>query len=208
MPIHARELVRKQLSKSLATAKGHLKQDRQNIRSTKISIATAPLVLPSQHAPLARSHQVFFETIELTGKLSTDQTGRFPVTSSRGSKYLMVLYYHDSNTIIPEPMKSQGEAELIRAYSVLHSKITNWGLRPKFQIIDNKCPAGLKDYMRREGITFQLVSPHLNRTNSSEQAIQTFKDHLIAGITSCDTEFPLHLWDCLLSQFTLTLNLL
>ena len=99
------ELVRKHLPKSLATAKGHLKQDRQNIRSTKLSVATAPLVLPRQHAPPARSHQVFVDTVELTGKVSTDQTGRFPVTSSRGSKYLMVLYDHDSNAIIPEPIK-------------------------------------------------------------------------------------------------------
>ena len=155
------ELVRKHLPKLLATAKGHMKQYPKNIRSTKLSIATAPLVLPSQHAPLARSHQVFVETVELTGKVSTDQTGRFPVTSSRGIKYLMVLYDHDSNTIIPEPIKSRSEAELIRAYSVLHAKLTNRGLRPKFQMLDNECPAGLKDYMCREGITFQLVPPHL-----------------------------------------------
>ena len=35
-------------------------------------------------------------------KVSKDQTGRFPVTSSRSSKYLMVLYDHDSNAIILE----------------------------------------------------------------------------------------------------------
>ena len=80
----------------------------------------------------------------------------------------MVLYDHDSNAIIPEPIKSRSEAELVRAYSVLHSKLTNQGLRPKFQILDNECPAGLKDYMLRDGITFQLVLPHLHQTNSAE----------------------------------------
>ena len=110
----------------------------------------------------------------------------------------MVLYDHDSNAIIPEPIKSRSEAELIRSYSVLHSKLTNWGLRPKFQMLDNECPDGLKDYMRRKGITFQLVPPHLH----------TFKDYLIAGIASCDPDFPLYLWDRLLDQATLTLNLL
>ena len=100
------ELVRKHLPKLLATAKGHLKQDRQNIRSTKPSIATAPLVLPIQHAPPARSHQVFVTTVELTGKFSTDQTGRLPVTSSRGIKYLMFLYDHDINVIIPKPKQA------------------------------------------------------------------------------------------------------
>ena len=85
----------------------------------------------------------------------------------------MFLYDHGSNAIIPEPIKSQSEAELIRAYSVLHSKLTNWGLRPKFQMLDNECPADLKDYMRLKGITFQLVPPHLHQTNSADRAIQT-----------------------------------
>ena len=75
-------------------------------------------------------------------------------------------------------------------------------------MLDNGCPAGLKDYMRREGIIFQLVPPHLHRTNSADRAIQTFKDDLIVGITSCDPDFPLHLWDRLLAQATFTLNLL
>ena len=203
------KLVRKHLPKLIATAKGHLKQDQQNIRSTKPSIATAPLVLPSQNAPPVRSHQVFVDTVKLTGKVSTDQTGRFSVTSSRVSKYLMVLYNHNRNKIIPEPIKSRSESELIRSYAVLHSKLTNQGLRPKFQMLNNECTAGLKDYMRREGITFQLLPPpHLHQTNSSERAIQTFKDHLIYGITSCDPVFLMHLWDRLLSQSTLTLNLL
>ena len=106
---------------------------------------------------------MFAETVELTGKVSTDQTGHFHATFSCGSKYLMVLYDHDSNAIIPEPIQSRSEAELIRAYSVLHSKLTNRGLRPKFQMLENECLAGLKDYMRRKGITFQLLPPHLHR---------------------------------------------
>ena len=131
-------------------------------------------------------------------------SGRFPAPSSRSSKYLMVLYDHDINTIIPEPIKSRSESDIIRAYAVLHSTLTNRGLCPKLQMLDNECPAGL----RHEGITFQLVPHHLHRTNSAERAIQTFKDHLIAGITRCDPVLPLHLWDQLLYQATLTLNLL
>ena len=53
--------------------------------------------------------------MDFTGKVSTDQTGRFPVNSSRGSKYLMVLYDHDSNAILVEPLTSCNERELIRA---------------------------------------------------------------------------------------------
>ena len=144
----------------------------------------------------------------MTRKVSMDQTSRFPVTSSPGSKYLMVIYDHDSSAIIPEPIKSRSESELIRAYAVLHSKFTDIGLRPNFQMLDNECQADLKNYMHRNGVTFHLVSPHLHQTNSSERGIKTFKDHVITGISSCNPVFPLHFWDQLLPQANLTLNLI
>ena len=123
--------------------------------------------------------------VKLTGKVSTDQTDHFPVTSIRGIKYLMVLYDHYSNTIIPEPIKSRSEPDLIRAYAVLHSKLTDRGLCSNFQMLYNECPDFLKDFMRREGVTFQLVPPHLHQTNSAERNIQTLKNNLIAGISRC-----------------------
>ena len=96
----------------------------------------------------------------------------------------MVLYEHDRNTIILELIKLRSQSELIRSYNILHSKLTDCGLRPKFQMLDNKCPAGLNNYMRRNGVTFQIVPPQLHRNNSAECAIQNFKDHMIAGISS------------------------
>ena len=96
----------------------------------------------------------------------------------------------------------------MQAYAALHTKLTNQDLRPFFQMLDNECSSGLKTFMRKEGVTFQLAPPHLHRTNASERAIQTFKDHLVVGISSCDSNFPLHLWDRLLPQATLTPNLL
>jgi hypothetical protein len=58
--------------------------------------------------------------------------------------------------------------------------------------------------------------PALDRNHSSfahhclaaERAIHTFKNHFIAGLFSLDKDFPLHLWDRLLPQALLTLNLL
>ena len=59
-----------------------------------------------------------------------------------------------------------------------------------------------------ENVDFQLVPPGMHRSNSAERAIQTFKDHFIAGLSSVDKDFPLHLWDALVAQAVLTLNLL
>ena len=119
-----------------------------------------------------------------------DQTERFLVTSSRGNKYIMFIYDHNSNAILPEPMKSRSKHKLIRAYSSLQSKLTKRGLRPTFQTLYNEFPAALKSFMRKEGITFKLVPSHLNHTNAVERAIQTFKDHFLQPLAAVTQTFP------------------
>ena len=56
--------------------------------------------------------------------------------------------------------------------------------------------------------TFQLVPPGIHQRNAAKRAIWTFKNHFIAGLCSVDKDFPIHLWDCLLPQALLSLNLL
>ena len=210
------QLVRKHLPASIATAKGHRRQDRQNVRSTKPKpspplsdpqhVMTKP-IFPSRE-PGIRANLVYCEALELTGKISTDQTGRFPTTSNRGNKYLMVLYDHDSNAILAEPLKSRSASELVRATTSLHRYLSERGLKPTFQVLDNECPDSLKQFFRTHDVSFQLVPPYIHRTNAAEKAIGCFKDHFIAGLCSLDPSFPLHLWDRLIPQATLTLNLL
>jgi hypothetical protein len=50
--------------------------------------------------------------------------------------------------------------------------------------------------------------PHWHRRNAAERAIRNFKEHFVAGLSSIDPTFPLHLWDRLLPQAEITLNLL
>jgi hypothetical protein len=50
--------------------------------------------------------------------------------------------------------------------------------------------------------------PHDHRVNAAERAIRTWKNHFIAGISSTDPRFPIALWDRLIPQAVLTLNLL
>ena len=55
---------------------------------------------------------------------------------------------------------------------------------------------------------FQLCPPHIHRRNATERAICTFKNHFIATLYGTDPGFNLALWDCILPQALLTLNLL
>ena len=55
---------------------------------------------------------------------------------------------------------------------------------------------------------YQLVDPHNHRVNAAERAIQTAKEHLIAGLCTTDPNVPIQLWDQLIEQCFITLNLL
>jgi hypothetical protein len=63
-------------------------------------------------------------------------------------------------------------------------------------------------FLNNENINYQWVPPGTHCRNAAERAIQTFKNHFIAGLCSIDKDFPLHLWDRLVEQRFITLNLL
>jgi hypothetical protein len=66
----------------------------------------------------------------------------------------------------------------------------------------------LKHFFTANDVGYQLVLPNYHRRNAAERAIRTFKEHFVAGLSSVDPTFPLHLWDRLLPQAEITLNLL
>ena len=66
----------------------------------------------------------------------------------------------------------------------------------------------LNNTLLQQKISYQLVPPHIHFWNTTERSIQTFKDYFIAGICSTDPKYPAQEWDRLLSQATITLNIL
>ncbi len=62
---------------------------------------------------------IYISTYEVRKTTFSDQTGRFPTRSKRGNKYIMIMVETDSSAILVEPMKSQKDAEMIRAYNAL-----------------------------------------------------------------------------------------
>ena len=48
---------------------------------------------------------------------------------------------------------------------------------------------------------------HVHLRNAAERAIQTWKQHFLAGIATLDPNFPIQEWDRLLPQCDITLNL-
>jgi hypothetical protein len=158
-----------------------------------------------------REHHLYAAIVtheEITGQIYTDLTGRFPQQSSHGNKYILVLYDYDSNAILAHPIKNRSDTETLQAYETLIKILQQRGLTPKLQRLDNEASKALKTYLHDQQIEFQLVPPHVHRRNAAERAIRTFKNHFIAGLCSTDKLFPMHLWDRLIDQATITLNLL
>ena len=215
---HFMGLTAKSLAKhpptSVAMVKGHMDQARKNQHSTKNPATALPTPIHDDAFPLSepsnvRTHHCFAALVEpATGQIYTDQTGKFVVASTSGNNYILVLYDYDSNSILVEPLRSRTGPCILAGYQILHARLVTAGLRPQLQRLDNECSTALKQFLVAEDVDYQLVPPGLHRRNAAERAFRTFKNHFIAGLCSVDKHFPLHLWDKLLPQAELTLNLL
>jgi hypothetical protein len=97
---------------------------------------------------------------------------------------------------------------MIKLYKEVYEYLESKGFKPRFNVSDNKCSKTIKRYIREQNATIQLVEPDNHRVNAAERAIQTFKNHFIAGLATVDKNFPLQLWDELIPQCQDTLNML
>ena len=74
--------------------------------------------------------------------------------------------------------------------------------------MDNEFSAKFKNTLAENKLKYELVPPHQHRYNAVERAIRTFKNHFLAGLATCDPDFPLRKWDRLILQAELTPNVL
>jgi hypothetical protein len=199
------DAINKHLKLTPATAMSHLNQRRQNIRST----SKAPIERqPTPDTDLGTKTHLVYAVIVDQGQLYTNLTGKFPVRSSKGNSYIMVCYIYDCNYVKVIPMKSRSASESYKAYDTINQELTVKGFKPKLQTLDNEASTALKNFFTINDIAYQLVPPCFHRRNAAERAIRNFKEHFVAGLSSVDPSFPLHVWDRLSPQSEITLNLL
>ena len=105
-------------------------------------------------------------------------------------------------------MENRSVPDLLKSYTAIHNLLSERGLAPQMHYLNNECPAVLQKFMTGKDERFQLVPPHLQRLDSAERAIQTFKNNFIAGLASVNTNLPVHIWCRLLPHCLLNLNLL
>ena len=223
-------LVEKYLTESVATAQGHLKQEKQHLQSTKKLLQNKhpidDLCKQTQKLHLNdKSNDAVINNLatqpedceEVTYMLIDrkndkigyiDSTGRFPQRSSSGNEYIFIGYHYAGNTILATALKNRTAQSLVNAWKDMHKTFTKTNNAPKIYVLDNEKSTEIINAFKENNVLYQLVPPHSHRTNMAERAIQTFKDHFKAGLATCDPNFPLSEWDRLLPQAVIALNLL
>jgi hypothetical protein len=194
------------------TILGHLAQQRQNVCSTKpCPPALNPaLLLPAiaPKEPELPSNEVHIRVVPIS-KLYTDDTERFPVKARSGNQHVMIAYHANGNLILQQAFKTRSDKHRIAAYNSIMTCIAARHLSVDLQILNNETSAAYK-----QAITFtwqskfKLVPPEMHLRNRAERAIRTFKDHFLSILAGVDQSSPPYLWDLLLPQAELTLNLL
>jgi hypothetical protein len=127
----------------------------------------------------------------------------------RGNKYIMVMVEIDSNAILVEPMKSRKDEEMIRAYNALLLRLKQAGIVPNKHVLDNKVSENMKNHIRDTcKFDMELVPPGCHQRNAAEVAIRNFKAHFLSILAGVADDFSLSLWDQLLPQTEITINLI
>jgi hypothetical protein len=139
---------RKYPPRTMATAKGHMDQTRQQTTHITKKAKASPTDnvnddATNEHTPYEpddtdctipeqiteRTHFCYFTIVDrqmfenMHGKIYTDPTGRFPHMSSSGNQYIMVCYAYDFNAIIVEPYKTKS-APCIRVTNAMDAIYT------------------------------------------------------------------------------------
>jgi hypothetical protein len=121
----------------------------------------------------------------------------------------MVMVENDSNAILVEPMNSKKDNGMIQAYDALVLRLKRAGIIPKKHVLDNEVSNTMKNHIRDDlKFTMELVPPGCHRRNAAEVAIRNFKSHFLSVLAGTADNFPPSLWDRLLPQTEITLNLI
>jgi hypothetical protein len=106
-----------------------LKPNEKNVRSTKPKQKPKTQEEKPEYEPhiTERTNVVNAAIHDIEGHTYKNLTGRFPKTTSRGYKYILVLYDYNGNSIQAEPIKNRSDAEAIQAYSIIYDELQQKG---------------------------------------------------------------------------------
>ena len=174
----------------VATAQGHLDRARQRAQLTQ-SASPPPPVSQAPFDKLASDksnndkgendaadvlddyHNVFTLLMPVANIGHVDMTGRFPLASRRGFKYILVAVLN--GYIHLECLRSRTSTDLVAAYASTIKFFAKHQHPVNIMRLDNETLSELDAYLRTTVTEVQHVPPHTHRANRAERAIRTAK---------------------------------
>ena len=121
----------------------------------------------------------------------------------------MIAYHCDANLILAKPCASRKDKHRLLVYDKLMRRLRKNKLTVDLQILENEAGAEYKRAITEKwNANYQLVPPNTHQSNAAEHSIHTFKAHFLSILAGVAPYFPRNLWELLLPQTELTLNLL
>ena len=97
----------------------------------------------------------------------------------------------------------------MRVSITLLLRLTRLNIAPKKHVLDKEISEAMKNLIRDQyKMELKLVPPGCHRRNAAKVAIQNFKAHFLRILAGAANDFPSNLWDKLLPQAEITVNLL
>ena len=90
----------------------------------------------------------------------------------------------------------------------VYSDLRARGQALSLHILDNERSKAVKNYIRSEETSIQLVEPHNYRVNAAKPAFKRVKYYTIPSLATIDPNRPIHLWCKFLPQIEIALNIL
>ena len=98
---------------------------------------------------------------------------------------------------------------MISDFQEIYEFLVNKHFKPKLHVMDNACSDVVKHFItNKKEAKIQFLEAHDHHVNAAERSIQTFKNHVVAGLLTLDKCFPLQLWYILPEQAHTSLNLI
>lgn len=121
---------------------------------------------------------------------------------------MMILCIYDCNAILELSINSNNEEDLNDSYYGFYKLLTKQGFQPKFHRLDNELSRKNEKWLTEKDVIIEIVQLYIHRRNAEEIEISTFKNHFIAVLCATHHDFPLCLWEDLIEQAVITVNLL
>ena len=163
---------------------------------------------PPQSPNNDRCHQVFMTVAAVEGKMYSNQTGRFPITSNRGKILVAIFYAVNGNYIKSYPLKSRDRSQLLQAYEGVYAYLRMRGYRPKIHKLDNQTSNDFEAFTAKQQALVQYSPVYNHRTNIAKRSIRTWKCHFGSMLAGAPPTFPLANLCRMMEQFNATLNML